>query len=731
MTARCGWRSRNELTHEAYRTEDPDLDNSGNGPLRVPGFGYDVLMQCKVNDRFSHGFLDWAQTQLTAREIAMLHQMNKITDEPCWEVNINNPVIVARWAADALTAPLISPRTWDWCMAELRDKAAVFASTGLVHVLNAASRVCKSDALISPELLSSLEVEVDDLARQQDAASAYNFGNKNAARPSTAQRPGLVDPDLHPLVYGTSRVLSHGGRVGMEDVALASGQGIVEDPHWQSFRNGSGSHTAQPAREPRAFRFSPNFQWLPCEVSFLPEAPPGNTKVVVSSYINNLHPVWHQSLYKIIEQYISASIEPWNAVLVRRDQGRDPQRIITYGVQWKSDFPERAAALASRQRKIIQPHKDACAEARAVRDITSIPLAPLLKPRSSMACNCLSRDDRIGSNRVVRMKSARARPWLHPEPGESFTYEDWKAGKNNFPVVNGMQLVGNEYHSLPPKENHNFYGISLQDMFGDKGLQVIVEIGGIELTPEEPTRYVKLQRPVFIVAFQTNAFSDAADWQLSGLLNEHIVATTMVYFSSSNVTPESGALSFRVEADLDAMAHVHGSSLSMPFRRMYEPLADIYGVVPIEDLQEGSFRLISGRSVQELGTVSTPDGRSVTFPNVMQHRIGACSLADPSKPGHRRFLRLHLVDPHYRICSTRNVPPQQNSWWADAGWWQIDWKARGLPAELLDMIADHIGDECPMGQTEAERLRLLLLEERAVRQQRTMEDIERYVFGQW
>lgn len=41
-------------------------------------------------------------------------------------------------------------------------------------------------------------------------------------------------------------------------------------------------------------------------------------------------------------------------------------------------------------------------------------------------------------------------------------------------------------------------------------------------------------------------------------------------------------------------------------------------------------------------------------------------LQDPSRPGHRRFLALWLVDPHVRVISTANVPPQQQDWWAAA-----------------------------------------------------------------
>ncbi len=65
--------------------------------------------------------------------------------------------------------------------------------------------------------------------------------------------------------------------------------------------------------------------------------------------------------------------------------------------------------------------------------------------------------------------------------------------------------------------------------------------------------------------------------------------------------------------------------------------------------------------------MATPDGRLVVYPNVMQHRVEPCELADRTRPGRRRFLIIHLVDPHFRICSTRNVPPQQYDWWAAAG----------------------------------------------------------------
>ncbi|QRD87231.1 hypothetical protein F9C07_222 [Aspergillus flavus] len=64
----------------------------------------------------------------------------------------------------------------------------------------------------------------------------------------------------------------------------------------------------------------------------------------------------------------------------------------------------------------------------------------------------------------------------------------------------------------------------------------------------------------------------------------------------------------------------------------------------------------------ELGSVLCQEGRLLTFPNTVQHRVSSFSLADRSKPGHRRILALFLVDPHRRIISSANVPPQREDW---------------------------------------------------------------------
>jgi Protein of unknown function (DUF4246) len=201
------------------------------------------------------------------------------------------------------------------------------------------------------------------------------------------------------------------------------------------------------------------------------------------------------------------------------------------------------------------------------------------------------------------------------------------------------------------------------------------------------------------------------------MLNEHVVATSILSYDSHNVTQSSGSLSFRVEADLDPCEHVFAVGA-------FEHIAGVYDVNPPSDLGGAGG---GGPALQFLGTVAMPVGRLLAYPNVLQHRFEPSELLDKSKPGHRRFLVKHLVDPHYRICSTRNVPPQQHHWWAEAGFDKIDWGSHSLPLEIIHQIKRMIGD-WPMGIYEASRLRKELLQEKNKFTRLVQDSVERYQF---
>lgn len=129
-----------------------------------------------------------------------------------------------------------------------------------------------------------------------------------------------------------------------------------------------------------------------------------------------------------------------------------------------------------------------------------------------------------------------------------------------------------------------------------------------------------------------------------------------------------------------------------------------------------------------------------------QHRVSSFSLQDRTRPGHRRFIALWLVDPHQRIISTANVPPQQLDWWAEEVFGTESQAAVGamppelfrllleqgvaksvkppqemlsklgnrLPAEVLDMVRrEEVLPEGIMTPDEARKHRLQLMEERS------------------
>lgn len=59
---------------------------------------------------------------------------------------------------------------------------------------------------------------------------------------------------------------------------------------------------------------------------------------------------------------------------------------------------------------------------------------------------------------------------------------------------------------------------------------------------------------------------------------------------------------------------------------------------------------------------------------------------------------LSLVDPHYRVCSTRNVPPQEHAWWAEEVHKIL--ALRQIPLEIAVIITE-MTDGWPVSMDEA------------------------------
>lgn len=167
-------------------------------------------------------------------------------------------------------------------------------------------------------------------------------------------------------------------------------------------------------------------------------------------------------------------------------------------------------------------------------------------------------------------------------------------------------------------------------------LQVIVKLATIHLTPDKP-EYA------------------GGSWHVEGMLNERIVSTGIYYWDSENIT--ESRLSFRTALDDPNYEQSDDNGMR-----------EVYGLE-----NEGALN-------QLLGSASTPAGRCLAFPNILQHRVGPFRLTDPTRPGHRKILAFFLVDPSERIVSTSDVPPQQP--WSETSTMTLD-QAKDLREQLM------------------------------------------------
>ncbi|KAL4884947.1 hypothetical protein BJY04DRAFT_214830 [Aspergillus karnatakaensis] len=246
----------------------------------------------------------------------------------------------------------------------------------------------------------------------------------------------------------------------------------------------------------------------------------------------------------------------------------------------------------------------------------------------------------------------------------------WKARKIKQPEPRDFKI---------PKSDD----VVLREKFPEQHFQVIVKLANIQLTPESPDY-------------------EGGAWHIEGQLNERIAASAIYYYDSENIT--SSALAFRhrgVDMYLDDLGYEQDQ---------HEFLQQVYGHPDEVDGHNDA------HITQELGSVLCDEGRLITFPNTLQHRVLPFSLADASKPGHRKILALFLIDPHRRIISTANVPPQQEHWCSN-------------PPTGTKRKRTADSESATMTMEEAKAYRLELMEERGLRAEQQNVAYEEGAFG--
>ncbi|KAJ5988379.1 hypothetical protein N7481_003589 [Penicillium waksmanii] len=268
---------------------------------------------------------------------------------------------------------------------------------------------------------------------------------------------------------------------------------------------------------------------------------------------------------------------------------------------------------------------------------------------------------------------AANRPILLPEPGE-----------------------------FKPRKSSQWERVDLRTNFPGQRLQVIVKMANIELTPDNPEYEGgswHIEGQLFLPVIHIWEDKDHRPDKTNTSQNERIAASAIYYYDNENITPSN--LSFRQRASCDFEEPSYEQD-------RHEFIQAVYGFDEANSRGETNI-------TQELGGIKCDEGRLITFPNTLQHRVSPFQLADKSKSGHRKILALFLVDPHRRVISSANVPPQREDWFPS------ERKERGRD-DGEQVVLDSDAPPCPgpgrgelMSVDEAREHRLELMAERSLR----------------
>ncbi|KAK4085549.1 uncharacterized protein Triagg1_539 [Trichoderma aggressivum f. europaeum] len=545
-----------------------------------------------------------------------------------------------------------TPSMAEWCIEELRHKADLYQKTGLIPVLDHAACVIKSDKLVPEALNHELSIGSQKLLQVISNGEISHGGFAF----------DLIDPSICPLMYNRSRILPD-RLIDLTDCLEACGGGDTLASLWD------------PNNDTSCEDFDTSFQWLPCNV-IMDDA--GHAKI--NSYINNLHPIEHADMYTTIEKFITLAL-PALDIVYRWPKEFSHQRIGVEDIRYDCKTPNICAGGCNWLNMPLS-----AMEAYLKRNKTHEEREALKKEQKPVAADTKSESVTLpecDENHLLNLRLERNEEYL-----DKFL-RVW--------IFEGNEMCRNmlDRHSDPIfkwfNETHPFQFPELRSTSFDKHvrlkssdvrssafflrknkhLQFIVKLSEIHLTPENPEYAGDL-------------------WGVDGWRNEHIVSTAFFCYDSDNVTD----------------CHIYFDTAILS--------GDLYTVPhPESDDLLRAFNLPPAASSQVLGRVLASPGKAVFYPNVYRHRQGSFSLADRSRPGHYKVLKLCLVDPALPIISTSNVPPQQFHWWTECKVHREGVRlAQRLPPELRKIVYDYV--DMPIDGKRAEDIRRQFASKRMV-----------------
>ncbi|KAJ5676107.1 hypothetical protein N7462_009004 [Penicillium macrosclerotiorum] len=540
----------------------------------------------------------------TLREIAMVAVMEDITDLPEWWKKIHEPGVPEKWRKMALDSGAdITPNMADWIIEELIFKAMIYENSEAVGLYN--GDITKSDTNVPESLIKEFSDASKVLEYEEDELRFYHPGSMHKQR-------DLLAMALYPLVYGKSRILPD-KLIRLDESLRHAGQGdVIPLPKETGITREDIAWRVSSRADIDIRPYSRYHQILPTDWEL------GDDKRWhVATYINNLHPVKHRNIYKLIEDVFNCIVKQWDMTITPlKDMLHSRARIEYHQVEYNQVSEE------------------------------ILDTAPQMKPREAQS----EFDERY---ETWRMKHFHA---VQPDAGE---FIPWAVP----PCL--MSKLPEDLPSPVRIER----GVSLNNDYKERGLQIVTRILGVDLSPEDPY-------------YQT-------EWHVEGQMNEHICAAAFVTFDQENM--EDAIMEFRNIVDtttLEEVEHEHNDFLW---------LKQIFG------LENGE------SAIQRCGSIQCKLGRTVMFPSTVQHRLTHFELKDKSKPGFTRGLVFYLVDPNIRIISTANIPPQRLDWTID-----IKDDGKDLKAKMARLALDNKDEKgsMPMSLNEALETRMDVLKEK-------------------
>ncbi|KAM0239600.1 hypothetical protein ACHAP5_008171 [Fusarium lateritium] len=245
-----------------------------------------------------------------------------------------------------------------------------------------------------------------------------------------------------------------------------------------------------------------------------------------TSYVNNLHPAKYPDIYRTLEHIIDKAIPAWDQCLREGTSSGDQN-------DEEDDLWEPKFDAERFKTKDDQPTHESLGD----------PNHPLSTPGDD-------KDEEIARERWWEVRQAKL---PDPLPFEPVNYA--------------------------PKQ-------SLREKFEESGLQVIIKMASIELTPEK------------------SEFA-AGSWhyKLEGQMNEKIAATALYYVDAENITPSR--LSFRVQTS----SYLQDDIITE--QDQYDYLERVFGTLL------SGWSGPAGSCNQSYGDIETKEGRILAFSNVL------------------------------------------------------------------------------------------------------------------